>query len=180
VSQPYQQPPYGAPYAAPPAQAAAYAPEPQFQVRVAKHTGALVFWSTRQMTVTGTYAQCEAAISEAQGHCVGAGWWSIGSLLWNAIAISQNNRARNQLRQQAEHHRDYAIWWNTYHGPGPTTPVWTPPPSRPKSTWWAWIPLALFAAFLVVMITIAANSPHEHHSRSHRNWEPTSASQTLP
>jgi hypothetical protein len=189
VSQPYQQAPSRPGYAPvnlplggpPPPQAPGYPQEPLFQVRVAKHTGALIFWMSRRATVTGTYAQCDAAITAAQQHCLGAGWWSFGSLLWNPIAMSQNNKARTLLQQQARHHYDYAVWWNTYHGPGPSTPVWTPPPARPVGrNWWMWIPLALFLGFLVAMMITAANQPHHaDRTRSDRHWQSTSVSLPL-
>jgi hypothetical protein len=65
-----------------------------------KYTGAVVFWSNRRMTVTGTYAQCDTALTAAQQHSLAAGWWSIGSLSWNPTPLSSNNSARNALRLQ--------------------------------------------------------------------------------
>ncbi|ORX06928.1 sensor domain-containing protein [Mycolicibacillus trivialis] len=66
-----------------------------------KHTGALIFWHNQRWTVTGTYAQCEAAIDDAQSHSMTAGWWSIGSLLvWNWVALRTNRRARADLQAQ--------------------------------------------------------------------------------
>ena len=92
MSQPQQQQPS---YPPPPV-------EPTFQVRTVKHTGALIFWLNQRYTTTGTYAQCQAAIDQAQQHCILAGWWSIASLLWNPISLSQNASARKTLRQQAQ------------------------------------------------------------------------------
>lgn len=59
--------------------------------------------------MTGTYAQCDAAIDDAQTHCLAAGWWSIASLLvWNWIAISTNSGARKRLRAQAQAYAAHA------------------------------------------------------------------------
>jgi hypothetical protein len=41
-----------------------------------KHTGLVIAWYNRRFTVTGTFAQCEAAIKSAQVHNLAAGWWS--------------------------------------------------------------------------------------------------------
>jgi hypothetical protein len=53
-------------------------------------------------TVTGTFAQCEHALSQAQQHNLIAGWWSIASLLvWNWVALAANHSARKTLRDNA-------------------------------------------------------------------------------
>lgn len=39
-----------------------------FQVRLTKHTGMLLMFSTRSYTITGTLEQCEAAYRDAQTH----------------------------------------------------------------------------------------------------------------
>lgn len=99
-------------------QAAGYPPppaEPIFQVRTVKHTGAMVIWINQRRTTTGTYAQCSAAIDAAQQHCLLVGWWSIASLLWNPISLSENASARRALRRQAQQAHEYAVWWATYY-----------------------------------------------------------------
>jgi hypothetical protein len=82
-------------HAAPPSQ-------PLFRVRLIKHTGAVILLFNQRYTVTGTFAQCEAAIRDAQQHNLIAGWWSIASILaWNWIALISNHNARKVLRSQA-------------------------------------------------------------------------------
>ncbi|MGE2818023.1 hypothetical protein ACQI5H_23200 [Mycobacterium heidelbergense] len=62
----------------------------------------MVAWYSRTYTVTGTFAQCEAAIQEAQLYNVLAGWWSLGSLVvWNWVALVTNFSARKTLRRVA-------------------------------------------------------------------------------
>jgi hypothetical protein len=103
--------------------------EPIFQVRVTRHVGALIFWYNQYRTVTGTYAQCNAAITAAQQHNLLLGWWSLASLLvWNPISLSRNASARKLLRQQAEQARQYAQWWVANYG-GRAQSTWTAPPA---------------------------------------------------
>jgi len=172
LSQPQQQPSYPPPPV-----------EPTFQVRTIKHTGALVFWMNQRSTTTGSYAQCEAAIDNALRHCMLGGWWSLVSLLWNPISLSMNASARRTLRSQARKARDYAVWWNTYYGGGPHTPVWTPPPPQPAwHHWWMWFPLVVIGLFftLGVLLRIAGvSSDHVHHSNTHQ-WAPTTTSWPAP
>ena len=67
-----------------------------------RHTGLVIAWYNRRFTVTGTFAQCEAAIKSAQVHNLAVGWWSFASvILWNWIAIVTNIRERKRLRQSA-------------------------------------------------------------------------------
>lgn len=76
--------------------------QPVFQVRVMKHTGAAIVCFNQRYTITGTFAQCEAAIRDAQLHNLLAGWWSVASVLvWNWVALLHNLSARNALRRQA-------------------------------------------------------------------------------
>lgn len=77
-------------------------PEPLFSVRLMKHTGLAVMFLNQRYTVTGTFAQCEAAIRLAQTHNLTAGWWSVASLaVWNWVALGANASARGTLRKQA-------------------------------------------------------------------------------
>lgn len=86
-------------------------PEPVFQVRLIKHTGAALLWFNQRYTVTGSLAQCQAAVREAQHHNLAAGWWSIGSLLlWNWIALSTNRSARQALVGQATEVYSHPYW----------------------------------------------------------------------
>jgi hypothetical protein len=73
-----------------------------FQVRLRKHTGLVMAWYSQSYTVTGTFAQCEAAIRDAQQYNLLAGWWSVGSLVvWNWVALVGNFNARKTLRRHA-------------------------------------------------------------------------------
>jgi hypothetical protein len=84
-----------------------------------KHTGLVVLFLNERYTVTGTFAQCEAAIRAAQQHNLLAGWWSMTSILvWNWIALTGNNSARKILHRQAA---------QAYQAPPPgfrTQPPW--------------------------------------------------------
>jgi hypothetical protein len=109
-------------------------PEPVFQVTVTKHTGGLIFWYNQRRTITGTYQQCDAAITNAQRHNMLFGWWSLGSFLWNPISLARNGSARNALRQQADQAQQYAYWLATNYGAGrQSSPPWaTPLAPRPN------------------------------------------------
>lgn len=86
-----------------------------FQVRTTTHTGGLVFWFSQSRTVTGTHAECAAALSSAQTHNVIFGWWSLLSLLFmNWIAIGENYVARRTLNSEWQ---AYAQWWEQYCAP---------------------------------------------------------------
>ncbi|ORB32752.1 hypothetical protein, partial [Mycobacterium paraseoulense] len=76
--------------------------QPLFRVRIRKHTGAVVLMFNQTYTVTGTFAQCEAALHDALVHNLLAGWWSVASILgWNWIALLENHTARRNLHRQA-------------------------------------------------------------------------------
>ncbi|OBG68051.1 hypothetical protein A5703_11385 [Mycobacterium sp. E188] len=73
-----------------------------YAVRIRKHTGAVVLMFNQAYTVTGTLAQCEAALDNALLHNLLAGWWSLASVLvWNWVALLENHNARKHLRRQA-------------------------------------------------------------------------------
>lgn len=73
-----------------------------FQIRLTKHTGMLIMFSTRSYAITGTLEQCEAAYRDAQTHNLAAGWWSFLSiLLMNWIAIFGNMGQIKQIRRLA-------------------------------------------------------------------------------
>jgi hypothetical protein len=96
--------------------------EPLFQVRITKHTGLVYIWVNQRRTFTGTVAQCETAIRNAQLHNLLAGWWGIVSLLlMNWIALFENLGARKTLRRQASAH--------PYFAPQPS------PPQAPRPPW---------------------------------------------
>lgn len=101
-------------------------PEPIFQVRVIKHTGALVFWSQHSYTVTGTFAQCSHALHQAQIHNLLAGWWSFLSVLaLNWIALISNAVQQKRLQRHAadaQAHQAHAA-----HGGSGSAPVSGPP-----------------------------------------------------
>lgn len=147
--------------------------EPYFQVRVMKHTGIVLFWLNQYSTVTGTFAQCDAAIRQARDYCIGAGWWSLPSIvLWNWIALSHNSSARRTLYQEAQRAHEYAWWWATYYGTDQDRArVFPPPPALPQRPRWGLrillivvaIPVLLFV-LLVVLGTIGKLIHHDKHS----------------
>lgn len=93
--------------------------DPIFQVTAMRHTGALVFWFNQRYVITGTYAQCDAALRSAQTHNYVFGWWSFLSILiMNWIALLDNASARKKLDSDAQQAQAYAQWWHQYIGPG--------------------------------------------------------------
>lgn len=117
---------YGPQLQVPPAWHNHAAREPLFQVRVMKHTGALVLWINQSSTVTGTYSQCDAAIRAAQLHCLLAGWWSpVSVLLLNWIALLINVSARKSLQRNAA--QAYAQISYTPYMAGHPGVSWGPP-----------------------------------------------------
>jgi hypothetical protein len=138
-----------------------------------------VFWLNQPYVTTGSFAHCEAAIDGAQQHCMLAGWWSMGSLVWNPISLARNARARVVLRRQAGQAHDYALWWATYQAGGRQMHVWTPPPTRPAYTkWWMWLPLIMIPLIVALIVSIAT-SKESHHSPTTPNHNP-STTITLP
>jgi len=92
---------------------------PIFQVTAMRHTGALVFWFNQRYVITGTYAQCDAALRSAQTHNYVFGWWSFLSILiMNWIALLDNASALKKLDSDAQQAQAYAQWWHQYIGPG--------------------------------------------------------------
>ncbi|WP_301123494.1 hypothetical protein [Mycolicibacterium fortuitum] len=91
--------------------------EPIFQVTAMTHIGALIFWFNQRRTVTGTFAQCDAALRSALTQNLLLGWWSFLSiLLMNWIALGHNISARSKLKHDAEQAQAYAQWWHQYYG----------------------------------------------------------------
>jgi Protein of unknown function (DUF2510) len=77
-------------------------PYRRFHLRLSEHTGAVIFWQHRSYTFTGTLEQCEAAYRTAQLHNLGAGWWSVVSLLvMNWVALISNWSAIRGVRTLA-------------------------------------------------------------------------------
>lgn len=102
--------------------------EPWFQVQPRTHIGALILWINQSRVVSGSYAQCEAALREAQVQNLILGWWSFLSIILNPLTLLANSNARRALRRQADQAHDYAVWWATHYGGGVHNyPVWTPP-----------------------------------------------------
>lgn len=97
--------------------------EPLFQVRITKHTGAVIVMFNQTYTVTGTFAQCEAALRNALLHNLLAGWWGIWSaLICNWVALVENHNARKHLHRQAAQYAAQAAAWNQPTAPpNPTT-----------------------------------------------------------
>lgn len=109
-------------------------PGPVFRVTVTKHTGALFLWFNQRQTITGSYAQCDAAITRAQQHNLIFGWWSFLSVLLNPIALLSNSSARKSLQQQTYQAHQYAQWWASTYG-ARQQPSWTPPPGSAGPGW---------------------------------------------
>ena len=83
-----------------------------------RHTGALIFWFNQRYVITGTYAQCDAALRSAQTHNFVFGWWSFLSILiMNWVAIINNSSARKKLNADVQQAEAYAQWWQQYIGP---------------------------------------------------------------
>lgn len=53
-------------------------PYAQHQLKLIRHTGALILWQQRTYVVSGTREQCEAAYKSAQTYNLLVGWWSFG------------------------------------------------------------------------------------------------------
>lgn len=125
-----------------------------FEIQSTRHTGWLIIWHARARTTRGTYAQCADAIAQDQIWNMVLGWWSVGSLLWNPLAMRKNTKARKDLTRQAQDAGQYGRWWATHYGAtDPSYRPWVPPPVKPAKKWWLWIPLGLIA-FLIVLIVI--------------------------
>ncbi len=78
-------------------------PYRRFHLSLCEHTGAVVFWQHRSYTFTGTLERCEAAYRTAQLHNLGAGWWSVVSLLvMNWVALISNWSAVRGVRELAK------------------------------------------------------------------------------
>ncbi|KLO43400.1 hypothetical protein ABW17_10080 [Mycobacterium nebraskense] len=112
------------------------APYGRFHVTLCEHTGAVFFWQHRRYTFTGTLEQCERAYRTAQLHNLGAGWWSVVSLLvMNWVALISNWSAIRGVRQLAEQPAAAG------YVPAPPAAVGPPPgwygdPSGPGHRYW--------------------------------------------
>jgi hypothetical protein len=104
--------------------------QPLFRVRLVKHTGLMMMWYQQTYTVTGTYAQCEAAIRAAQQYNLAAGWWSpLSALLLNWIALATNESARKELQRNA------AQAQAAQHPAHTAAQYGAPPPTHPPAGW---------------------------------------------
>lgn len=78
-------------------------PYAQHQLKLIRHTGALILWQQRTYVVSGTREQCEAAYKSAQTYNLLVGWWSLVSLLaMNWIALISNFNAIRRVRAAAD------------------------------------------------------------------------------
>ncbi|TXI62435.1 hypothetical protein [Mycolicibacterium mageritense] len=98
--------------------------EPIFQVSTMTHIGALILWFNQRRVVTGTYAQCDAALRSAQTQNLLVGWWSFLSILiMNWVALVHNVNSRKKLNRDLQQAQAYAQWWHQYHAhPQPHVP----------------------------------------------------------
>ncbi|MGH3723026.1 MAG: hypothetical protein ACRDUS_02720 [Mycobacterium sp.] len=105
-----------------------------FQLRLTKHTGMLIMFSTRSYTITGTLQQCETAYRDAQTHNLAAGWWSFLSILvMNWIAIFGNMGQINQIRRLAAQPPAYQGQAPTGYPPPPAGYPYPQPPYPPPA-----------------------------------------------
>ncbi|WP_244975549.1 DUF2510 domain-containing protein [Mycobacterium kubicae] len=120
MSYPYQQP-------------SGYQNQAIYHLSLIEHIGAVIFFSQRSYTVTGTLEQCEQAYRRAQTHNLAAGWWSVMSLLLlNWIALFSNHSAIRKVRALAlQPHAPAQL-------AAPSTPPgWYPDPSgQPVQRYW--------------------------------------------
>ncbi|CDO21571.1 transmembrane protein [Mycolicibacterium mageritense DSM 44476 = CIP 104973] len=80
------------------------------------HIGALILWFNQRRVVTGTYAQCDAALRSAQTQNLLVGWWSFLSILiMNWVALVHNVNSRKKLNRDLQQAQAYAQWWHQYH-----------------------------------------------------------------
>nr|WP_241011091.1 DUF2510 domain-containing protein [Mycobacterium gordonae] len=119
-----------------------------FEIRLLKHTGALIFWQQQTVRHTGNLQQCEQAYKDAQTHCLLLGWWSLASLvIFNWIALFSNMGAIKRIRSlsqdpQALAQQQYSRAPQQYavHPQPPTAsvpPGWYPDPSgQPRQRYW--------------------------------------------
>lgn len=115
-------------------------PYAQHQLKLIRHTGALILWQQRTYVVSGTREQCEAAYKSAQTYNLLVGWWSLVSLLaMNWIALISNFNAIRRVRAAAD-------GASVPHGPhaiahpavprGPRPAGWYPDPSGAGLRYW--------------------------------------------
>ena len=110
-------------------------PYRRFHLSLCEHTGAVVFWQHRSYTFTGTLEQCEAAYRTAQLHNLGAGWWSVVSLLvMNWVALISNWSAVRGVRELAKQ-PPAAGYVPAPPAAGPP-PGWYRDPSGPTHRYW--------------------------------------------
>lgn len=75
----------------------------RFQIRLTRHTGALIMYQQRTYTFAGTLDECERAYRAAQNYNLLAGWWSLFSVVaMNWIALFSNMSSVQQLRRIAQ------------------------------------------------------------------------------
>lgn len=111
-------------------------PYRQFSVRLTEHIGAVVMFSQRTYTFTGTLEQCERAYRSAQTHNLLAGWWSVLSLLaMNWAALISNWTAIRQVRKLAAQPAT-AGYAPTAPVPAGPPPGWYRDPSGPGQRYW--------------------------------------------
>lgn len=73
-----------------------------YEIRLTRHTGAVIWWQQSRRTVTGSFEQIEQEYKSAQTHNLTLGWWSISSIIiYNWIAIFGNMINFNKVKKSA-------------------------------------------------------------------------------
>lgn len=128
---------------------------PIFQIKATKHTGAMILWHSRSVTVNAPYDHCMQELSDAQTWCTLMGWWSPVSLVMNPITMAGNTRQRKELHRQAGEAQAYSQWWvDNYGQHDPSVRVWVAPEYRPPRRWWLWIPIGVFCLIAMLMLVV--------------------------
>jgi hypothetical protein len=110
----------------------------RFQIKLRRHTGAVLLWLQRTYVVTGTLDECERAYRAAQVHNLTRGWWSLLSIVvMNWVALFSNVSAMHHVRHIAKHP---AASYAPVPNPQPTAQApagWYPDPSgAPRQRYW--------------------------------------------
>ena len=110
----------------------------RFQIKLRRHTGAVLLWQQRTYVVTGTVEECERAYRAAQVYNLTVGWWSpLSIVVMNWVALFSNMSAMHHVRHIAKRP---AASYAPLPNPQPTAQApagWYPDPSgAPRQRYW--------------------------------------------